>query len=278
MFKITFYFATMYYSITDSQELTKLKDRLIGLPFHEIGMEQLFINNREIVGHVDYSYFICQEIRKNRLGLSIPFHGVIDKHGNMIVPFEYGVIQHFHDNIFKINRFIQENHTRKWGIIKCDGEIICPIEYDFIGRVKEGVFAIVKDNKLGFMDLTGNLRIPVIYDAEDLNNKVLPARYEFNDGYVCVCIDGKFGFIDHYNNSLTDFIFEHYCEFQNGVAKVCIYKQTFTCKQSDSYALDLEGNMKYIDGWIDEFEQEPIVPIDDLDAYEGNSLNIWNTD
>lgn len=195
----------MYYSITDSQELTKLKDSLIGLPFHEVGTEQLFINNREIVGHVDYRFFICQEIRRNHLGLPIPCHGVIDKYGNIIVPFECGVIQHFHADLFKINRFNRENRTRKYGIIKCDGEIICPIEYDFIGRVKEGIFAIVKDSKLGFMDLTGNIKIPIVYDAEDLKNRVSSARYEFNEGYVCVCIDGKFGFIDHYNNSLTDF-------------------------------------------------------------------------
>lgn len=87
--------------------------------------------------------------------------GTIDDENNEIIPIiydglsgwvEYGPKAHF------------VKHNDKYGIISYKGEIIIPIEYDYVGLPQKGVIAVKKDRKYGVVSWKNKEILPCIYD------------------------------------------------------------------------------------------------------------------
>jgi hypothetical protein len=66
-----------------------------------------------------------------------------------------------------------ESKEGKWGV-RLNGKIIVPPTYDFINDYSDGLAQVQKNGKMGFIDKTGKIVIPII-----CNN-----TFEFTEGYV----------------------------------------------------------------------------------------------
>jgi len=88
-------------------------------------------------------------------------YGCIDKNGNVVVPLEY-------DWVYKLSESLLEiSLGGKCGLIDTSGKIVVPCEYDAIGQFSNGMAWILKDGKYGYIDETGDIIIPMIYDKFD---------------------------------------------------------------------------------------------------------------
>lgn len=148
--------------------------------------------------------------------------GVINKKGTVIIPFTYDSDYrdlHFSEGMAAVNL------NGKWGYINKQGEIIVPIIYEDCRPFKNG-FAFVKysghwgyinqigksitlfiydsvkyggdyfseeyaavrtiDDKYGYIDRSGRIIIPCIYDK----------AFPISNGIACVSLNGKYGYIN----------------------------------------------------------------------------------
>lgn len=55
----------------------------------------------------------------------------------------------------------------KWGFANRKGELVIKAEYDWVEFFSEELAMVVADNKIGFIDQTGKVVIPLIYDNSD---------------------------------------------------------------------------------------------------------------
>lgn len=76
------------------------------------------------------------------------------------------------------------------GLMDLRGNILHPAEYDFIGYESEGFIGFHRNRKAGYMDRSGAVVIPPVYDL--VFGKWVQ---EFHDGMAVVCVDGHFGVI-----------------------------------------------------------------------------------
>lgn len=90
-----------------------------------------------------------------------------------------------------------ENQRKKYGIF-CNGELTADFIYDECGSSAEGLLAVCKDDKWGYVDEKGEIVIPLEYDASWKQydkgniigeNKFIDYCYAASDGYVTLCKD-----------------------------------------------------------------------------------------
>lgn len=132
-------------------------------------------------------------------------YGVIDKQGNLIVPFKKGFVD-FSEGIFR-----REIEGKGWEYFNFRGKILFKIKYDYSGNFYDGLAVVGNNNKWGFIDKTGKIKIKIKFDD---------AR-DFNEGLAPINIGQKWGFINK-NGTLVipanlDYIEN---EFSNGLAYV----------------------------------------------------------
>ena len=113
------------------------------------------------------------------------------------------------------NGYIREQlSTGAYWLIDMTGIIIDrshqPLAAKSLSVESEGLRAIMKDGKYGFIDDAGRLRIANRYD------EVKP----FRDGRAAIRIRGKWGFIDHQEKLVVQPVYDQVENFQNGTAIV----------------------------------------------------------
>ncbi|MCL2884227.1 MAG: WG repeat-containing protein [Oscillospiraceae bacterium] len=99
------------------------------------------------------------------------------------------------------------------------------LEYEYICYFSEGL-ALVRNNfterKVGFIDKTGKLVIPMNYEDETLRHR--NAGYGmppvFREGLMNLCKDGKYGFVDMKGNIVIPFDYDYAYGFLEGLAAV----------------------------------------------------------
>lgn len=166
--------------------------------------------------------------------------GILDSNGKTILDCEYSTIKYSGWEDY----FIIEMKG-KFGMFSTSKGIICQAEYDEVTSFSEGVFGVVKEGAIGYMDAVGNLIVPIdyVYYKDNLpigfDNGLL-YLYSYTDNYKYL----EYKCIDHYNNII-----------KTGI-------ETDTVE---------EYNDLLLDGVYDE-------PYNKLDAYEGDPSNLWNTD
>lgn len=85
-----------------------------------------------------------------------------------------------------------------WDMVRVGGTII----FEFC----DGMALFKYDDKYGFIDKTGKIAIPAIYDYTDTN-----VGYGiFKDGLAWMCKDGKYGCIDKSGNVVIPFIYDEF--------------------------------------------------------------------
>lgn len=93
-------------------------------------------------------------------------------------------------------------------------DIAVPFIYENAYSFSEGLAAVQKDGKWGYIDRTGNVVIPFQYDQVDYNG--------FEEGVTIAVIDGKVGLIDKQGKNITAFQYDSFVNggFIKGMVKV----------------------------------------------------------
>ena len=96
----------------------------------------------------------------------------------------------------------------KWGFIDKTGRMVIPAVYDDATAFSEGLVAVTVNGKTGFIDKTGKMVIPAVYDAGDLKYE---DAYYFENGTAAVCQDGEWITIDRQGKEVDeDWFSKHY--------------------------------------------------------------------
>lgn len=88
-------------------------------------------------------------------------------------------------------------------------------KFDYIGQLSEGLQAVAKNCKWGYIDEKGIEIIPLKYDHAD----------KFSEGKAAVKLEGQYGFINKNDETVIDFKYTYAKPFQEGSAIVGIYGQ-----------------------------------------------------
>ncbi len=147
--------------------------------------------------------------------------GLVDHQGVSKIPPIYDHISELSDNkvyILKKDGY----HT----IMAKDGRIILDRtnEFEKIGNLSEGFLSIIKDNRHGFIDLDGNLRIANRYDMVK----------DFKEGMAAIQLVGHWGFIDRLERLRIQPLYDEVEDFIRGISVV---------SKKDWYGIiDMQGN------------------------------------
>ena len=128
--------------------------------------------------------------------------GLADSSGQLLTPCYWDLITPFSSQ-WDLAAVKQGN---KWGLIHADGTLASACQGDYIGDFKnKNPFRVGRDGKYGYMDETGNLVIPCIWDAlKDISCDLLPAKQ-----------DGKWGYLDDSGQLVIPCIWEEAEDFQD---------------------------------------------------------------
>jgi hypothetical protein len=121
------------------------------------------------------------------------------------------------------------HHVRlkdKWGCTDENGFEILPCEYNSIDEFSDGMSMVINvDNKVGFINKSGKLMIPFIYDINYSGEGGGWRSYVFKNGSTEVLKNGKYGIIDKSGNVLKDFIYDQFDEFAPNIFRVELNKK-----------------------------------------------------
>lgn len=164
-------------------------------------------------------------------------YGVIDQTGEEVVPciHDSNITGFFSEEPAKgqlgarLRRFYEEQNTQnhkeslahaelkiekgdngKYGFIDQTGKMVIPCIYDDVWNFSEGLAMVTLDDKCGYIDQTGKEIVPCIYDNAG----------DFSEGLAFVELDEKYGFIDQTGKVVIPCIYDDAEYFREGLAKV----------------------------------------------------------
>lgn len=176
--------------------------------------------------------------------------GAINTKGETVVPFEYDDVSSY--SLGFVNGFAQLRKRNADGkmepfFVSADGKTeISLAEYDEAFWFSEGLAAVTKDGKRGYIDTTGKLKVPCIYDESN-------SAREFQNGFAVVCKDEKYGYINTAGEEIVPVEFVQALPFnQDGVGYVCtadgFYYIDGTGKQTEYMSFPQAAREKLSDG------------------------------
>lgn len=116
--------------------------------------------------------------------------GLIRKDGRIMLPVQYEGI----DKLYSMP-YYKVLQNKKYGITDLNGKMILPVEFDEISyREKAKLFEVTKAGKSGIADTTGHLIIPVRYDELKVNQgdeNIFPILVKEGKWYFYLDKDGK---------------------------------------------------------------------------------------
>lgn len=146
--------------------------------------------------------------------------GYIDRSGNRIIPFKYLDGFSFKNELAGVREF---NWFQK---ILLELRLV---REDFYSN-----WLLTEQRRYGFIDKTGRLVIPAIYNRIGL----------FNEDLAPVKIDSKYGYIDKTGKEILPFIFDDASVFNEGLAGVKIFKGKKNNETTTKY-IDKMGNERF---------------------------------
>jgi len=114
---------------------------------HKKGWREIIDRNGTLISREPEKLYIA---RKNKR------LGVIDIHGNAVIPCLYDVI-HVDNDFYRVSK------DKKWGVIDSVGKTIIPLEYDHLSAFKNGVSKVKKNDLIGFIDINNRVVVDIKY-------------------------------------------------------------------------------------------------------------------
>ena len=212
-------------------------------------------------------------------------YGYISSSNKIIEPFEYLDIYSLKDNLVFVNA------GGKAGLLNKRGDVILPFEYEAIYDTwynnqdrHKTCYIVVKNGKVGTVDINNNVVIPIIYDGlsgwveygpeahfvkdngrygliSHEGQVIIPIEYDYvglpQDGVIEVRKNGKYGVISMKNSEIIPCIYDFiildipYFDFNNTLSPKLVVLQNNVW----SY-LDMHGNLVRENIPIDEIRKE----------------------
>ena len=147
--------------------------------------------------------------------------GFIDKTLNNITKFDFDYVESFANGVavvFKDGRkyqidFMGNDTSETLNHFEC--------KFKRIDKYHEGLCAVIKDDKIGFVDIQGQLIIPLKYIAECPEDVIWEDDApSFSEGFACVRKGRYWGYIDKFNRVVFPFVLDDYIPIRDGVAFV----------------------------------------------------------
>lgn len=135
---------------------------------------------------------------------------IIDKNGNETFLYNEVLISTpFVSGVSKVLRLSEDGNYRDVAIVNSEGEFVTSFQFrskvveseDYFNKddvFSEGYTRINHMGKYGYLNISGDLEIPIIYDKAS----------KFSDGLAAVVNNGKAGFINYQNDFVIDPIYE----------------------------------------------------------------------
>jgi hypothetical protein len=159
--------------------------------------------------------------------------GFINKNNEVIIPAIYDYVSDFESGYAIVNigltfSVMDSNKIEKrglCGIIDSTGKIVVPILYDFIDRLEHltnygkretrsnKTIMAAKNQKIGWIDFNGQVKIPFIYDD---------GKHEYTGNLFRVKKGTKWGYVDINGNEIIPFIYDKVGIFKDGQHARCI--------------------------------------------------------
>jgi hypothetical protein len=165
-----------------------------------------------------------EELHEYMLLRNEGLYGIMNEYGEMIVYPEYDSIRVWNDH-FELKR------DRIVSLISSTGEKVLHQNerYQQVAGFGEGYFLVQKENRWGFVDDMGRLRISNRYDS---------ARV-FKEEVASVMLKGKWGFIDKSENLIIQPYYNEASDFKNGLAIVRIAEKSGLIDKNGNEVLEL---------------------------------------
>ncbi len=139
--------------------------------------------NQRISEKYEEAFSFSDSIAKVQMGEN---QGFIDIYGTNVVAPGYSSVEFFSDTLL----IFEDNG--KYGLMKRNCEVVINAQYDRIMKPVIDRTMVIQNGKIGYIDLSGNLIIPVQY--ETFPNS--PAKGQFNSNLTVIKFKGKYGVID----------------------------------------------------------------------------------
>lgn len=212
---------------------------------------------------LDFQQGIARIVKNGKTGL-------IDAQGNyLVLPDRFDRIEPF--DYLGFARVIDDYRTELKGILRKDGKLIVPPQYQFISEFQEGKAVVSDGKKYGFINTSGKLIIPIVYSV------VQP----FSEGVAIVKKDyeGNWQYIDSLGNPLFHRSFGIAHPFKSGIAFV----QLVSDKLETKHILTIKGVLKptnalfYSEGVFGAYtEQAPHYKKHNYYYSDEDGYNIWS--
>ena len=151
------------------------------------------------------------------------------------VPFslDFDSAFHFYNGVARVM-----TDGRKWNYIDKSGKPLITFDYDEVGNFHDGMAWVTKDGKYGYINTSGELVIPMVYDVFEYDEEtsggvvyIIDAiMHDFSEGLAAVLINGKCGFMDKTGELVIPAVYDgnffigewgaYQPTFKNGLARV----------------------------------------------------------
>lgn len=207
------------YSLVDETGKTLPIAFQSSVPFGNKGLRKvsLIINDERIFGIADaqgnkrspLKFYSIGPLQEGMARVSVSGYsqvGFIDENGNEVVPCNYNRSESFSDGVCVLSGDSGSVLTDR------SGKPLFKTYYHSLGPLKEGLVAAGKNQKYGFINISGEVIIPLKYDL----------AYSFSDGRAVVMRNNKWGYIDRDGNEVVPLLYDNATNFSDGRAAVCV--------------------------------------------------------
>lgn len=181
---------------------------------------KLSIENSNYSGSIGTEYYSFNE------GLCKVDLGYIDESGKLVIdrlqevspnytPYNYYSVGSFSEGLARVSK------NQKYGYINISGKEVIPCIYDYAFDFSEGLALVKEDGKFGYIDTKGNIVIDFQYEDPLIRMRSFIFKSDvglFKDGVSCVKKNDKYGYIDKKGNVIIDFKFNSASAFYDGLA------------------------------------------------------------
>lgn len=171
--------------------------------------------------------------------------GLIDARGKLFVPCNYDIV-YGSDKEARIVVCVggdKNGHGGKWGYVKRYKGKDISLKYDLVRECfVQGLLGVKKNGKWGAINTNGKEVIPVKYQIESSKEHIFPdlaypeltslsigekvnppasyLKLRFNKGTAKVGLNGKWGYINRYGNTIIPIQYDYISDFHNNIACV----------------------------------------------------------
>lgn len=118
--------------------------------------------------------------------------GAVDRNNKLVVPLKYGFLMPFYEGYAAAYK----TKYGKAALIDSNGKELTGFIYDSMNGCNEGRICVGVNGKYGFLDTSGKVVIPIIYEWPN------DSPFLFKNGKAKVSLNGEIFYIDRFGNKI----------------------------------------------------------------------------